>query len=182
MKIPRFHRDIVKRNLLITAGFACLLLGALGIFIPVLPTTPFLLLAAGLFLRSSSRLYLWITQHRVFGTFIRNYHRFHAIPLRSKVLALALLWLTIGYSIIWVAHTWWLRALLFLVAAAVSVHILRIRTLTPSMQAQSAAHETVPPIDEGDLPAELVPVDRKLRGLEEFAEETLVSLSAPPEG
>ncbi len=150
MKIPRFNRDIVKRNLLIAAGFACLLLGALGIFIPVLPTTPFLLLAAGLFLRSSSRLYLWITHHRVFGTFIRNYRRFHAVPLRSKVIALVLLWLTIGYSLIWVAHTWWLRALLFLVAAGVSVHILHMKTLTPAMLAESAA-------PEGDLPAELVP-------------------------
>ena len=157
MKIPRFNRDIAKRNLLITAGFACLLLGAVGIFIPVLPTTPFLLLAAGLFLRSSSRLYLWITNHRVFGTFIRNYRRFHAVPLRSKVIALALLWLTIGYSIIWVTHTWWLRGLLFLVAAAVSVHILRMKTLTKAMLAENAAHDLALSTDEIDLPSELVP-------------------------
>ena len=180
MKLPRFNRDIAKRNLLITAGFACLILGALGIFIPVLPTTPFLLLAAGLFMRSSSRLYLWITNHRVFGTFIRNYRRFHAVPLRSKVIALILLWLTIGYSIIWVTHAWWLRGLLFLVAAGVSVHILRMKTLTPAMQAEVAAQEAIPTVNEIVLPTEVVPVDRKFRELVDFAEETLVSLSVPP--
>jgi hypothetical protein len=157
MKKLLFSRAAAKRNLLITAGFACLLLGALGIFIPVLPTTPFLLLAAGLFMRSSSRLYQWITHHRIFGTFIRNYRRFHAVPLRTKVTALVLLWLTIGYSIIWVADAWWLRGLLFLVAAAVSAHILRMKTLTPSMLAESAANEIVLPNNEGDLPAEGFP-------------------------
>lgn len=157
MKKPLFNRASVKRNLLITAGFACLVLGAVGIFIPVLPTTPFLLLAAGLFMRSSSRLYLWITHHRVFGTFIRNYRRFHAVPLRSKVFALVLLWLTIGYSIIWVAQAWWLRTLLFLVASAVSVHILRMKTLTAAMLAESAAQEIVLPVNEAGLPTEVLP-------------------------
>ena len=156
MKKPLFNRDTLKRNLLITAGFACLLLGAVGIFIPVLPTTPFLLLAAGLFMRSSSRLYLWITHHRIFGTFIRNYRRFHAVPLRTKVTALVLLWLTIGYSIIWVAEAWWLRGLLFLVASAVSVHILRMKTLTQSMLAQAAC-EAVFPVGEVGLSTKGIP-------------------------
>jgi hypothetical protein len=179
MKKPLLNRATAKRNLLITAGFACLLLGALGIFIPVLPTTPFLLLAARLFMRSSSRLYLWITHHRIFGTFIRNYRRFHAVPLRSKVIALVLLWLTIGYSLIWVAQAWCLRALLFLVAAGVSVHILRMKTLTPSMLVEIAALEPILPTNEVRLPTEFDPVDPRIRGLVEFAEETLVSLAAP---
>lgn len=157
MKKHLFDRQTAKRNLLIAAGFACLLLGALGIFIPVLPTTPFLLLAAGLFMRSSSRLYLWITHHRVFGTFIRNYRRFHAVPMRSKVFAVVLLWLMIGYSIIWVTQAWWLRVLLFLVAAAVSVHILRMKTLTAAMQAEIAPHETALSVSEVGLPIEVIP-------------------------
>ena len=157
MKKSLFDRKTAKRNLFIAAGFACLLLGAVGIFVPVLPTTPFLLLAAGLFMRSSSRLYLWITNHRVFGTFIRNYRCFHAVPMRSKVFAVVLLWLMIGYSIIWVTHAWWLRVILFLVAAGVSVHILRMKTLTAAMQAELAAHETDPTVNEAGLPAEVFP-------------------------
>ena len=157
MKTSKFNRKTVKRNLLIAAGFACLLLGALGIFIPVLPTTPFLLLAAGLFMRSSSRLYLWITNHRVFGTFIRNYRRFHAVPMGSKVFAVILLWLMIGYSIIWVTQAWWLRVLLFLIAVAVSVHILRMKTLTAAMQAEITPHETALPVSEIGLPTEGIP-------------------------
>jgi hypothetical protein len=157
MKKPMFNRNAMKRNLLIAAGLACLFLGAVGIFVPVLPTTPFLLLAAGLFMRSSSRLYLWITNHRVFGTFIRNYRRFHAVPLHSKVFAIVLLWLMIGYSIIWVTDAWWLRVLLFLVAAAVSVHILRMKTLTAAMQAEVAAREVLQPVDGAGLPTEVIP-------------------------
>ena len=61
-----------------------LVLGALGVVIPVLPTTPFLLLAAAMFMRSSGRLYLWLTNHRLFGAFIRNYRLYRAVPLRSK--------------------------------------------------------------------------------------------------
>jgi uncharacterized membrane protein YbaN (DUF454 family) len=156
MKPSPPKHDTLKRNLLIAAGFACLLLGAVGIFLPVLPTTPFLLLAAGLFLRSSNRLYQWITHHRVFGTFIRNYRLYRAVPLRTKVIGLVLLWLTIGYSIIWAVHTWWLRGLLFLVAAAVSAHILHMKTLTSAMQAEATAQEVVSSMEPVEFPAESV--------------------------
>jgi len=130
-----------KRYLLIAAGITCLVLGTLGIFIPVLPTTPFLLLAAGLFLRSSGRLYQWITTHRVFGRFILNYRLYHAVPRASKIFAIILLWLTIGSSVIWALDSWWLRALLLLVGAAVTVHLARMRTLTPAMIAESSVRD-----------------------------------------
>lgn len=125
----------LKRRLMIAAGFTCLILGALGILIPVLPTTPFLLLAAGLFMRSSTRLYQWITAHRVFGPFILNYRLYRAVPRRSKIVAIVLLWLTIGTSILWAVEHWALRLLLLLIAVAVTVHLARMKTLTPAMLA-----------------------------------------------
>jgi uncharacterized membrane protein len=63
----------------------------------------------------------------------------------------------IGYSIIWVTDAWWLRVLLFLVAAAVSVHILRMKTLTAAMQAEVAAREVLQPVDGAGLPTEVIP-------------------------
>lgn len=128
-----------KRRLMVAAGFTCLILGVLGILVPVLPTTPFLLLAAGLFLRSSTRLYRWITAHRVFGPFILNYRLYRAVPRRSKIIAIVLLWLTIGSSILWAVEHWWLRALLLLIGAAVTLHLARMRVLTTAMLAEVAA-------------------------------------------
>ena len=133
-----------KRRLFTVAGIACLLLGTLGIFIPVLPTTPFLLMAAGLFLRSSDRLYKWITTHRIFGPFILNFYLYHAVPHRSKIAGIVLLWLTIGSSLIWAVDAWWLQALLLLVGAAVTVHLARMRTLTPAMLSEIAARDAAP--------------------------------------
>ena len=79
-----------------TLSFA---LAVAGIFLPLLPTTPLLLLAAALWLRSSDRLYNWLINHRVFGEYIRNFRTHRAIPLRVKIYATTLVWLTIGYFI-----------------------------------------------------------------------------------
>ena len=151
------NRTDLKNKFYIAVGFFFVVLGAIGIVLPILPTTPFLLIAAGLFLRSSGRLYLWLTNHRYLGPFIRNYRRFHAVPMGSKVFAVILLWLMIGYSIIWVTQAWWLRVLLFLIAAGVSVHILRMKTLTAAMQAEITPHETALPVSEIGLPTEGIP-------------------------
>lgn len=117
--------------LLIALGILCVILGLLGIFIPVLPTTPFLLLAAGLFARSSQRFYDWLLNNRWFGTYIRNYREGKGVTRRHKTAALTLLWLTIGASAAFWVDRWWLRLLLLAIAAAVSVHLLKMKTYTP---------------------------------------------------
>jgi uncharacterized membrane protein YbaN (DUF454 family) len=108
-------------------------LAVVGIFVPVLPTTPFLLLAAAAFVRSSPRLYNWLIHHPWFGSYIRYYREYRAVTLRAKVAALALLWAVIGYSAIWVVQAWSLRALLAAVAVGVTVHLLSLKTLTRGM-------------------------------------------------
>ena len=75
-------------------GFLSLALGLAGIFLPVLPTTPFLLLSAALFFRSSPSAYQWLMNHRLLGPYIRDFRESRAIPLRAKIIALSLLWLT----------------------------------------------------------------------------------------
>lgn len=123
----------VGRWLLVVAGVLAVVVGAIGVFVPLLPTTPFLLLAATCFVRSSDRLYTWLIHHRWFGSYIRNYREHRAITLRAKIVTLTLLWGVIGYSAVFVARAWWLRALLGVVAVGVTIHLLLLKTLTRDM-------------------------------------------------
>lgn len=116
--------------LLATLGSLSLLLGIVGIFVPLLPTTPFLLLAAALWVRSSPRLYGWLLAHRRLGPYIRNFRENRAIPLRAKVLSLLLMWGTMLYCIFEPLAPWlWAQAALALVGVGVTWHILSFATL-----------------------------------------------------
>lgn len=115
--------------MLIGAGTFFVGLGILGIFLPVLPTTPFLLLAAAFYARSSQRFYNWLLCNRWFGDYIRNYIQGRGVPLRVKVLTIALLWITIGLSAAFVVQAFAVRLVLVLIAVGVSLHIVLLRTL-----------------------------------------------------
>lgn len=118
------------RTFLVILGGLSLVLGLLGIFVPLLPTTPFLLLAAALWVRSSPRLYAWLLSHRRLGPYIRNFRENRAIPLRAKVVSLTLLWATLLYCIVAVVDAWWWAQLVLLcVAVGVTWHILSFATL-----------------------------------------------------
>jgi uncharacterized membrane protein YbaN (DUF454 family) len=113
---------------LVSAGILSLGLATVGIFLPLLPTTPFLLLAAACFVRSSDRLYRWLTTHRTFGPYIRDYREHRAMARPAKVVILASLWGVIGYSALAVVSGWILRVLLLCVAVGVTIHVLYLRT------------------------------------------------------
>ena len=119
----------VMRYLLALLGCFFLALGVVGAFLPVLPTTPFLLLSAALFMRSSERLYQWLVNHRLLGTYIRNFRENKAIPLRVKIISVSMVWITLLYCTFFVAYVWWMRVMFIAIAAGVSVHILHYRTL-----------------------------------------------------
>jgi hypothetical protein len=120
----------IARAILIALGTSSLALGIAGVFLPILPTTPFLLLAAACYSRSSRRFYNWLISNRFFGEYIRNYLERRGIPLRVKVLSLALLWITIGCSAAFAVDALWLRILLAAIAVGVTLHVLSLRTLT----------------------------------------------------
>lgn len=117
--------------ILIICGFISVGLGALGIFLPLLPTTPFLLLAAACFIRSSDRLYTWMITNRIFGSYIKNYREKKAVPGRIKVFTLILLWAAIGYSAVMVVQSFWMRAGLVLIAIGVTWHVLTLKPIIP---------------------------------------------------
>ena len=105
----------------------CTGLGIIGIFVPILPTTPFLLLAAACYMRSSERFYRWLTSNRVFGAYVRNYIEGRGMPLRIKVFTILLLWLAIGLSITFAVESLVIRIVLVSIAVGVTVHIVLIR-------------------------------------------------------
>jgi hypothetical protein len=110
------------------AGTISTVIGIIGIFVPILPTTPFLLLAAACYTRSSERFYRWLLYNRIIGVYIRNYVEGKGMPLRAKLFTILLLWVTIGISIAVGTQNPIVRIVLVLVAIGVTLHIVLIKT------------------------------------------------------
>lgn len=117
-----------KKILLIVAGTFFIGIGIIGIFIPILPTTPFILIAATLYARSSQKFYKWIINNKVFGRYIKNYREGKGIPLIIKISTIALLWITIGCSALFAVEILFIRIIMVLIALGVTVHIACIKT------------------------------------------------------
>ncbi len=120
---------MIKKILLITAGTLSLSLGTLGIILPLLPTTPFLLLSAYCYTKSSKRLYLWLIHHKLFGIYIYSYITYRAIDIKTKIGAISLLWITLSISIL-IMQIVYVTILLFIVGIAVTTHLLLLKTLS----------------------------------------------------
>jgi uncharacterized membrane protein YbaN (DUF454 family) len=112
-------------------GCLAVALGILGVFLPLLPTTPFLLLASACFARGSTRLHHWLQTNKVFGKYLRDYENGKGIPLRGKVWALIFMWSSMGYSI-WRLHDRLaLQILVALIGTCVTIYLTRF---VPTMQ------------------------------------------------
>lgn len=126
---PRHARGPL-RWLLLAAGVLCVVLGLAGLVLPLLPTTPFLLLAAWCFARSSQRFHDRLLSHRWLGPYIRNWREGRGMTRRDRAVTLALLWGAIGSSAVFVADALWARALLLGIAVTVTLVLLRLPTAT----------------------------------------------------
>ena len=113
--------------LLVAAGFFFFGLGVVGIVVPLLPTTPFLLLAAACFARSSERFYRWLLGNRWFGAYVRDYREGRGIRAKVKIFSIALLWIAISSSAAFVVSNLVVRIVLVVIAVGVTVHIVSIR-------------------------------------------------------
>jgi hypothetical protein len=121
----------IVRFLLIASGTICVALGIFGVFVPVLPTTPFLLLAAFFYARSSERFHQWLLGNHWFGQYIKDYQQGRGIALRDKVITLIALWLALSLTVLTTEPAWWVKLLLLSVGIVVTMHLLRINTLPP---------------------------------------------------
>lgn len=125
--MPTVRGGRLSRAFFIVAGSVFLATGIVGILVPVLPTTPFLILAALCYARGSERCYRWLTTNRVFGRYLNDYLCGHGAPWRVKAAVLIFLWVVITVSAVFFAEQLWLRVVLFAVAIGVTAHVLLLK-------------------------------------------------------
>ena len=119
--------DTIKKRLLFVAGTLFTAIGIIGIIVPILPTTPFLLLAAACYLRSSERFYRRLLNHRLLGKYIGDYLAGRGMPLKTKIFTLLLLWVAIAISIYAGPQNLVVRIVLGAMAVGVTLHIVMIK-------------------------------------------------------
>jgi len=113
----------MKKMLLMILGTLCLILGTIGVFLPVLPTTPFLLVSLWAYMRSSEKLYNFILTNKYLKPYVEDYVSGNGIPRHAKIKAIALIWLTIGISVLFVVDKLFVRVMLLVTASLVSLYI-----------------------------------------------------------
>jgi len=121
-----FHSSTSLRVILVLLGTSFVIIGIIGIFLPILPTTPFMLLAAGCYARSSKRFYNWIMNNKVFGPIIREWRQYRSIPRRAKTSALIIMPTTFAISIIFFVPIFWVQIMLMMLCITMLFFILRI--------------------------------------------------------
>ena len=119
----------ILRIFLLIIAFLSLALGIIGVILPILPTTPFILLSAAIFARTSKKFHDKLYANKLFGKLLRDYKKRKGLALKYKIYILTMLWLTISATAIFAVDILFLRIMLFAIALAVTVHISRFKTL-----------------------------------------------------
>ena len=120
------HGSPVVRAIFFVAGLAALALGVAGIFLPVLPTTPLVLLAAACFARSYRPFHEWMLAHRLFGPLLQEWHEHRSIPYRTKLFAIGMMAVTLGASIVFFVEPPWLKAALAAFGVALGIWMYQL--------------------------------------------------------
>jgi uncharacterized membrane protein YbaN (DUF454 family) len=119
------HDSRLIRSVFLGLGVTALLLAVLGIFLPLLPTTPFVLLAAACFARGSERLHDWLLAHHIAGPIIREWRLHRSMPPGIKPWAFVLMGLSFGISLLLMEAPWH-RAILGTIAAVLALFLWRV--------------------------------------------------------
>ena len=120
------EKKTIQNKIIFIGGTITLILGIIGIFLPILPTTPFLLLSAAAYAKSSSKFHHWLLNNKILGSYIRNYREGLGMPLKMKFFTLSLLWIMIIIAMI-IVPILLVQIMLLIIAIAVTVHIISIR-------------------------------------------------------
>ncbi|MFC1665644.1 YbaN family protein [Pseudomonadota bacterium] len=120
------------RPLLIIFGWMCVVVGAIGVITPGLPTTIFLIMAAWAFARSSPKFHSWLYEHKYFGPTLRNWDNYRIIPVNAKIFAVLMMMASIIYVVVFVAEDWLLPALMLSVMIPTAIYILTRNSHFPS--------------------------------------------------
>lgn len=121
-------QNVFLRWILISCGWLAIAGGIVGIFLPLVPTVPFLLLAVACFARSSERFHGWLVEHSHLGPLLRDYLTGAGIPLRAKTIAIGMVWVSFPASTILFAQAFWLKTLLITAAVGITLYLLSLPT------------------------------------------------------
>ena len=121
--------DSVRKGVYFVIGSISLAAGVIGVFLPVIPTTPFILLSAWCFFRSSEKIYQWVISNERFGPTIENYQEGRGITKNTKIRAIVMMWLAITLSVYFFITNIYLIALLYVIAVGVSIYLFRLPIL-----------------------------------------------------
>ncbi|HRP02174.1 MAG TPA: YbaN family protein [Candidatus Kapabacteria bacterium] len=119
----------LKRAIYLILGFVFVSLGIIGAFLPIMPTTIFLILATWFFMRSSEKYYIWLTSNKYFGKLIKNYYTFRGIEAKARTKSLIILWITLLVPMIFL-KIWWATLISICVGIGVTWHLFALKTLT----------------------------------------------------
>ena len=118
----------VIRYAYLVSGFLLVAIGIIGIFLPLLPTTIFLILASACFVKSSPKANEWLKNNKFLGPYLKNYQNKTGLTIKSKIFSIIFLWLSIGISAFYLTNEFYIRMLLLAIGAGVSIHIIYIKT------------------------------------------------------
>ena len=127
-KVIKQPSNKIIKYILASLGLISLSLGIIGVFLPLVPTTPFLLLSAALFMKSSTRLYKWLMNHKYLGKYLQNYILHKTISTRTKISSISLLWIAILSTAYFAVDKLIIKILLLIIATAVTIHILSFKS------------------------------------------------------
>jgi uncharacterized protein len=118
----------IYRYLYFISGVLLVAIGVIGIFLPILPTTIFLILASACFIKSSPQANEWLRNHKILGMYIKNYQDNSGLTIKSKIFNITFLWLMISASAIFFTDLWYIQFLLFVIAIGVTIHLVMVKT------------------------------------------------------
>ena len=118
----------IIRGLYIVGGTLSVILGFIGIVVPLLPTVPFLLLAAYCYAKGSEKFYKWFVTNRLFGRMITDYKEGRGVPLWTKIASISFLWCIMGYSLIYRVENTTVKLVMILVGVAVTIHLMMLKS------------------------------------------------------
>lgn len=127
-KTRSLHLPKVQKYLYLISGILLVAIGIIGIFLPVLPTTIFLILASACFVKSSPKANEWLRNHRILGIYIKNYQEKSGLTIKEKIFNIVFLWIMILASAFFLSDELYIKILLLAIAIGVSIHIIMIKT------------------------------------------------------
>lgn len=127
-KVKNLEMPKLYRYFYLISGVLLVAIGVIGIFLPVLPTTIFLILASACFVKSSPRANEWLRNHKVLGMYIKNYQDKTGLTIKAKIFNITFLWLMILLSAFYFTNEFYIKVILILIALGVTIHLLMIKT------------------------------------------------------